>query len=221
MNIRVMGQLLLFLVLFGSPLAACDEEKGDDDLNADINIEVDEDANEGEAEEFASSEGRFSVTFPNGEAAPQEQVVPVPTEIGNIDMHMFLVDAGTEAYMAAYADYPAELVAEGDPQTMLDMGRDGAISNVNGELLKENDFKLQGYPAKEFYARGEQGGQDVYMRANIIMADERLYQVLYLTFDEGELDSQAADDYVASFRIDDDPVDDRAETEEAEEIESR
>jgi len=216
MNIRAMGRLLLFLLLIVFPLAACDEEGGDEDPNVDLNVEV-EDDNDGGGEEFTSSEGRFSVTFPNGEAAPQEQVVPVPTEIGNIDMHMFLVDAGTEAYMAAYADYPAELVAGGDPQTMLDMGRDGAISNVNGELLKENDFKLQGYPAKEFYARGEQGGQDVYMRANIIMADERLYQVLYLTFDEAELDSQAADDYVASFRIDAGAAGGTAETDVEEE----
>lgn len=215
-----MGRLLLFLLLVVSPLAACDEEKAGEDPNVDLNVEVEEDAGDGDAGEFTSNEGRFSVTFPNGEAAPQEQVVPVPTEIGNIDMHMFLVDAGTEAYMAAYADYPAELVAGGDPQTMLDMGRDGAISNVNGELLKENDFKLQGYPAKEFYARGEQGGQEVFMRANIIMADERLYQVLYLTFDEAELDSQAADDYVASFRIDEDAADDAEEIEVEEEVES-
>ena len=183
MNIRVLGQLLLIMLL-ALPFASCGEEEEGNDVNVEVETDTDQAA---EAEEFVSTEGRFSVTFPNGESAPSEQVVPVPTDIGNIDMHMYLVDAQTEAYMAAYADYPAELVSGGDPQLMLDMGRDGAIRNVNGELLKENDFTLQGFPAKEFYARGQQEGQDVYMRANIVMANERLYQVLSLAFDEASL----------------------------------
>lgn len=199
MSIRVTGQFLLALFLLSPMFLACDED--DAETTVDEIGAVSDDGAES-ADPFTSADGRFTVTFPNGETDPSEQVVPVPTEIGQIDMHMFLVDADTEAYMAAWADYPSEIVAAGDPQTMLDMGRDGAIANVNGELLRENDYKLQGFPAKEFYAKGVQGGQDVFMRANIIMANDRLYQVLYLSFEEDDLDSKTADNYVASFRID-------------------
>ena len=63
--------------------------------------------------------------------------------------------------------------------------------------------------------RGQQEGQDLYIRAWITMANERFYQVLYLTVDEASLDSQAADDYVASFRIDEDAAADAGTTDEA------
>ena len=210
MNIRVPGHLLHFILLALLPVS-CSQGEGED-----VAIEVEADtAQAPDSQEFISTEGRFSITFPKGDSAVQEKVAPVPTEIGNIDMHVFMVGAGAAAYMAAYADYPAELVAGGDLPHTLDRGRDAVVTNINGELLKENDFTFQGFPAKEFYVRGQQEGQDLYIRAWITMANERFYQVLYLTVDEASLDSQAADDYVASFRIDEDAAADAGTTDEA------
>ena len=49
MNIRAMGRLLLLLLLIVFPLAACDEEGGDEDPNVDLNVEVEDEANTGDA----------------------------------------------------------------------------------------------------------------------------------------------------------------------------
>ena len=193
---------LTLLALLSVPLfTGCAEESAE--VADEVENVTDETASTTEESggAFVSEEGRFSIVYPGDYPAPNKQVVPVPTEIGNIDMNMYLIDGGEKAFMTAFADYPAELVEDGDPQLMLDMGRDGAISNVSGELLREKDHKVQGHPAKEFYARGVQGGQDVFMRANIIMANERLYQVLYLGFTEDVLDSDEAANYMASFKI--------------------
>lgn len=208
MKNRTIGRLLVLALLAGFPLmiTGCGEG-GEKDLEiegTDAATSENDVVVEATSGPFTSAEGGFSITYPGNSAAPDKQTVPVPTEIGNIDMNMYLVDAGDKAFMTAYADYPDKLIAESDPQTMLDMGRDGAITNVNGKLLREKDHKVQGFPAKEFYARGKQGDQDVFMRANIIMANARLYQVLYLGFTEDALDSQEADDYMASFKIEGD-----------------
>ncbi len=208
MKNSTIGRLLMLALLAGFPLMTIGCDEGADEEMTEEGTEATTSENDvavsGTSGPFTSAEGGFTITYPGNSAAPQKQTVPVPTEIGNIDMNMFLVDAGEKAYMTAYADYPETLIEESDPQTMLNMGRDGAITNVNGELLREKDHKVQGFPAKEFYARGKQGEQDVFMRANIIMADARLYQVLYLGFTEDALDSKEADDYMASFRIDGD-----------------
>ena len=203
MKTRTIGRLLMLALFAGFPLVTtgCEDEGDVEEIAHETDLGEDS-SDEVASGPFTSAEGRFTITYPAGSATPQMETVPVPTEIGNINMNMFLVDADTMAYMTAYADYPDSLISMSEPQMMLDMGRDGAITNVNGELLREKDHTVQGYPAKEFYARGEQGGQDVYMRANIIMAKERLYQVLYLAFTEDQLDSREADDYIASFRID-------------------
>ena len=195
---------LTLLALLSVPLfTGCESESADVADEVETATDENTSATEAGSDVFVSDEGRFSIVYPGDYSAPTKQVVPVPTEIGNIDMNMYLIDGGDKAFMTAFADYPAELVEDGDPQLMLDMGRDGAIGNVNGELLREKDHEVQGHPAKEFSARGLQDGQDVFMRANIIMANERLYQVLYLGFTEDVLDSDEAAAYMASFKITD------------------
>ncbi len=205
---EITQRLLLALLLAGSlTFVACTESTTEEGAEDDTATEqTDEQTNDATDGQFVSEMGRFSVTFPGDVADPEMQSVPVPTDVGNIDMNMYLVDQTDYAYMTAFADYPAALVdAVDDTKMLLDMGRDGALANVSGTLISERDYEKQGYPAKEFYGKGMQGDQEIFIRANIMMVNERLYQVLYLSFDQDDLDSKSADDYVASFSFDEVP----------------
>lgn len=207
MQITTLRILFALLLMTGLGLSACSEETEEgttDDVEAVEDAADATDATDAPAagDAFVSEEGGFSIAFPADVDVPTMQTVPVPTEIGNIDMNMYLVDAGTKAYMTAFADYPDALMAAvSDKKVLLDEGRDGALRNIGGTLISERDYDRQGYQAKEFYGKGMQGGQEIFVRANILMAGSRLYQVLYLSFDQDELDSQEADDYVNSFTI--------------------
>src|SRR5262245_53996951 len=55
----------------------------------------------------SSAEGRFGIWFP-GEA--KHQVVDLPTKVGTIQAHFFLVEQPTRAYMVGYSDYPDEVL---------------------------------------------------------------------------------------------------------------
>src|ERR1700727_1338046 len=56
---------------------------------------------------FQSKEGKFSVTLPK---KPTESTNKVPSDIGELEMHMFLVDQSSKAYLVTYHDYPPRSV---------------------------------------------------------------------------------------------------------------
>ena len=169
---------------------------------SDVQEEVKETSNENEVVgPFVSEAGRFSVEFPEGLGEPGIQSIPVKTEIGEVTMHTFMVDAGSRAFFMAYSDYPEDLIAAQDAKTVLDNGRDGALANINGTLKEERNYTFESYPAKEFYAAGKQQGNDIYVRSNIIFVKERLYQVVYLSFSEEALTGEEANTYVSSFKL--------------------
>ena len=198
---KTVRQILPFTLFLAFVLGACsngDDSASDDDVADELNVDLSQDMIP--SVQYVSDSGNFSLMFPGG-STPQEQTVPIPTDIGAIDMNMVLVDADDHALMAAYSDYPEELLEQKDTRALLNDSRDGAVRNVNGELRKERDYEFQGYPAKEFYVKGTQGGAGMYIRANIILANSRLYQVLFMAFDSTALDSKEAEEYISSFKI--------------------
>lgn len=144
---------------------------------------------------FESESGRFSVLFPG---APDEQVESVQTAIGVIETQFFMVTQRDLAYSVNLADYPPEMIAAGDTQQMLDGARDGAVSNVNGELLEEKELTLGGYPGRELKVRVEEEG--IVVRARIYLVNERLY-VIQAMSKERLASSEDIDKFLDSFEL--------------------
>ncbi|MCB0713162.1 MAG: hypothetical protein KDD67_12600 [Ignavibacteriae bacterium] len=193
--------LLIALLLFSAGWGGCaDSDTDGSEFAEGSESGVSEEVVENSDTLFVSKEGEYSIQFSGGKSIA-EQAVPVQTELGAINMNMVLADRGDYAMMAAYSDYPKAIIGLRKDREILDSARGGAVRNVNGTLVKERDYEFQGYPAKEFYVKGVQQGKDIYVRCNITLVGARLYQILYLSMDEADLNSAVANDYIASFKI--------------------
>lgn len=124
---------------------------------------------------FTSKDQSFSIEFPD---TPAEQVQNIPTDVGDIEMHLFMHEVSDEeAYMVAYSDYPEEMVRQSDPQAMLDGAKNGGLENIFTDPILENekDFMFNKvFPAKSFNARQKDG---FYVNYLLIMKENRLYQI--------------------------------------------
>jgi hypothetical protein len=139
-------------------------------------------------EEFTSTAGRFSVVMPG---APVEQTQVVETDAGAVDLYMYLVDKGTAAYIAGYADYPQELISQTDTQTLLQNARDGALANVGGSLMNERSISLDGHAGLEIEVEtSDPPTQVAYLVARFYLVENRLYQTLVVTLNNASSDTE-------------------------------
>jgi hypothetical protein len=121
------------------------------------------------------SENGFTVSMPG---APTKGQQSTPTAVGDITAYTYSVEFRNEAFTVAYNDYPASAVERmTDTEKLLDGGRTGAISNLNGTLTEEHPVKLAGYTGREFTADSTEKGATVTDR--IFWVPPRLYQVIY------------------------------------------
>jgi hypothetical protein len=150
---------------------------------------------EAEWSEFTTREGGFSVLLP-GVPASETRTLNIPS--GPVDLHMFGVEQDGFAYMASYNDYPDELVNQRPAATMLDGARDGAVANVQGELLGESLLTIDGHPGREIKVAAS-GGQ-LMMVARIYLVGNRLYQAAVVTDKENALSGNVVK-FLDSFRL--------------------
>lgn len=151
-----------------------------------------------EPTEFTSDAGAFSVMTP---ATLEEQTQSVPTAAGDIETHMFTGEVGGTAYMVAYSDYPEQVLAQVDAQTLLEGARDGAIQNSSANLVSEEAITLGEYPGIEVVAdvksdKGEEGT----LKSHIYLVGNRLYQVMVMG-SKGSLDMTKVDAFLDSFKL--------------------
>ncbi len=129
--------------------------------------------------DFESDEGEFAVLMP---ANPQTQRKTVPTPIGPMKVVMYTHDAGAEAYIVGFSDYPKAVLEKLTPEKMLSDGVKGGIAKIRGTKKSEKNINLDGYPGKEYTftipsSRIPGGGKG---KARMYMVENRLYQILAL-----------------------------------------
>lgn len=136
---------------------------------------------------FTAPNGSFTVRLPK---EPDVQNETVPTEAGDIDLAMYIVETSDSVVMVSYNGFPAvvaDVVAAGDPaviQSMLDSGRDGAVANVSGTLQDEKQLTVAGFPARDFTftidASVSPTGKAALGMARAILTKDGLYQLMSL-----------------------------------------
>ncbi len=120
---------------------------------------------------YTSEEGNFKIAFPS---EPTVTTEAVPTEIGDIQMKLFIYENGSdEAYMVAYSDYPQVAIDAGDRKEMLRGSKEGVAGNIAATIEEEKDIEINGYPGVFFKAKGPEFAT-VY---KLFLVKNRLYQV--------------------------------------------
>lgn len=132
-----------------------------------------------EWEELKSHEGNFTVSIPMG---PAYQAQEIPSEAGNITMHMFISerDNGAKAFVVFYNDIP-EVALEQGVDAILENARNGALQSQNGQLKEDAaDITLGKHQGSEFhFTASPQGAGDTVVHCSwrIYVIDNRMYQV--------------------------------------------
>lgn len=101
---------------------------------------------------YKSEDLAFVASFPK---EPTRTVQKVETAVGNLDMHMIMYsptsDDDNAVYSVIRSDYPEGQFEDVDDKynnTVLDGAVNGAVTNVNGELVFDNKITFNGYPAR-------------------------------------------------------------------------
>jgi hypothetical protein len=148
---------------------------------------------------FQSKDGKFTVTLP---AKPTEQTTKVPTDVGQLDMHMFIVDQKDRAYLVTYIDYPKGSVGD-KADKVLDGVVDGNVKGTKGKLTSQDKITLtvgkKDYPGRAVTI-AMPDNKNVY-RGRAFLVGDRLYQVVALGPDEF-VKGDAVKGYLDSFKID-------------------
>lgn len=137
---------------------------------------------------FTAPDGSFSVRLPS---EPEVQSQTAPTEAGDVEITIAMVESDDHAWVVSHNGFPeavAEVIASGDDatiQSILDGGRDGAVSNIGGTLQDEERITVDGFPGREFTFKASASGQAITGTARVILANGRMVQLLNLTTDAG------------------------------------
>ncbi|QZY55848.1 hypothetical protein [Crassaminicella profunda] len=146
---------------------------------------------------FNCEDGGFSVDFPE---EPKDEVQTLQTPLGNIDLHMYIVEKEDIAYICMYNDYPEELIKQAKADDLLVGACNGAVANVNGKNQKVTDVTLGEYPGKDLTYDLEKDGRSVKAHQKIYLVGNRLYQMNIAT-DKEEENKESINKFFDSFKL--------------------
>jgi hypothetical protein len=177
----------LFVALV--PLALCAQEKKDD--------KKDEKKEEPKTITFTSKEGKFSVLLPG---KPKEDTKKVKVDDRDADHHIFTAGQKDRAQLVTYLDYLKETIGE-DKEKFLAERLARNIAFLKGKVASEEKLTIgkQKFPARDVVV--EVADKKHSYRARLVLAGNRLYQVVALGPDEF-VKSKDVDEFFKSFVID-------------------
>lgn len=196
-----MKQIFLAATVVGvSLLTSCGGGTSDEERQAqidEISESLDNIIEEEEDDLFVSEDGNFSIDFIG--ANPTPQVSTVPTDVGDIEMVMFMYEKSvTEALMVVYSDYPSALINESNgADGLLEGAKGGALGNLGiVEADTEEKVKLDGHPGLRFTGNNGQ----YYVSYEIYLVNNRLYQIGILR-DGSYAQKEEVDRFLGSFKL--------------------
>ena len=187
---------------------------GGDSLTAELNnlaneLETNNKGLEGSIEEtvveatipseiYESEDGRFKVNFLG--ATPEVSQEVIPTELGNIEITMFLYEKSmTEAYIIGYNDYPSAIVEAGSTAEMLAGGKEGVVNSMGvTQFDLEEEVSLDGHSGLHF--KGIAG--TLHIEYQMYLVENRLYQIGVVR-DGSYVTPDRADTFFGTFELTD------------------
>lgn len=126
---------------------------------------------------------------------PKTTIQKVPTAVGELDMHMVSLQGDDNTFMSIIrTNYPEGSLT--DVKTALDGAVNGAVNNVSGKLISDNEDVFNGYPGRKIKIHS----QGMYLFMNVYLVEDSMYiaQVVCL---EGSEDSPLINKFLNSFDI--------------------
>jgi len=186
---------VIAILFFGSFLfVSCNETSETEATTDEITEAEDNSTINNEADKYHSVDGKFKVNFTGTPKVSNEKV---PTEVGDIEMFMFMYEKSlTEIEMIAYSDYPSAIVAVSDKDEMLNGAKEGALSNLEAVIKEEKQITYKGHKGIEFKANSSQ----YYVNYKIFLVNNRLYQIALMR--DGSYATQSnVDKFFNSFEL--------------------
>ena len=132
---------------------------------------------------YKSEDLAFIADFPE---EPKRTVQKVNTAVGELDMHMIMHSPTSGDDNAVYSvirsDYPVDQFVDADDKyntSVLDGAVQGAVNNVNGELVFDDKITFNGFPGRSIKIK-IQGGF-IYIRAYLVNNTMFISQVICVT----------------------------------------
>ncbi len=132
----------------------------------------------------SSPEGKFRAAFPT---QPQVEHSVEDTDAGKAQTVTYSVTSEKDDTFLAVAvtRFPDGTVSKALPTTVLEGARDGAVANINGKVLTDKAVMVDApkgsgkrfYPGRDYEATG---AQDLRVSTRVILAEDRLYQIMYV-----------------------------------------
>ena len=145
--------------------------------------------------QFTSDEGQFTTVFPGN---PTTKVTDLNTTEGIIVVHTTSFSTNNGMFSIVYNDYP-DSVMQQSINTILDSALSGSANNTNSKIISKKDLNLQGYLGKE----GLLSADNYEIKNDIYLVKNRLYQVMIVTSNNTYFDSNEANTFFNSFRLND------------------
>lgn len=148
---------------------------------------------------FVSTKGGFKITLPDGfpDFVLTEGACADPSDIALTYVAEKHGQAGCLVMVNSSAGW-----AKAEPKAALDSVRDNNVSaNSENAFEKEEDFSLNGFPGRRVFIKQQSGAVTYFVRYDIILVKDRLYQIMYLTNQKSELASPKIKAYFDSFKL--------------------
>lgn len=144
----------------------------------------------------------YRVEFPN---EPRSESQDIPTALGTLVMDYYMLDLSSEVstnnlvYMTAVTDYPEDDYSSEDLQnSMLDGSVNGAVGNVNGELVSSEKIKFNGFNGRYAKITISNGLYTIHLKN--ILVDNTLY-FLQVICDSSKDDNEDIKKFFNSFEL--------------------
>jgi hypothetical protein len=146
---------------------------------------------------YESATGKYKVVFPGKPDSETKKV-----EDGELNVTSYAMNGG--GFLVIYTDLSAAKLKENKAKDLLASGEKGLVDSFKAKVKSSKDieFGKQKFPAKEITAEAFLAKEaiSIHIRLTLILADNRLYQIL--VFGPKELPAgEDADKFFKSFEI--------------------
>ncbi len=125
------------------------------------------------------ADSSFSVEMPG---KPQEQKKVVDSEIGKLDVFLYIYEQANSGYIVSYNDYPESAMNSNVvPDSVYNNAARSALASTRGTLISKNKITYRGHPGIElkYSIPG-----NVLVRSRYFLVNNRLYQLMAIGNEE-------------------------------------
>jgi hypothetical protein len=146
----------------------------------------------------------FKAKFPS---KPTYETQVVNSAVGNLTMHIHMLDASNTGtgenlvYGIISTEYPDSSIDSNDPELMSNMFRgaiDGAVKNVKGKLLSENNISIDKYPGREI--KVDYGDGAAFIRMRLYLVKNKMYILQTITLADKD-NNASINEFLNSFQL--------------------